>query len=98
MSKGKKIAIAIVIDFILIAVVVYAVKNIISGHATGNYRFLYQGIIVVAIPIMFYMTYMSAAGDKYDELPAELLDDEDDENEESEESIEDKTEDSSEEA
>lgn len=77
MSKGKKLAIAIVIDFILIAAIVFAVKMIISGDATGNKRLLCQGIIVVAIPIMFYMTYMSAAGDKYDELPAELLDDED---------------------
>lgn len=78
MNKGKKIAIALLLDMALLVAIVFAVSTIIHGSDSAWKINLSKAVIVLFIPCMFYMTYMSAAGDKYDSLPDELLDEEED--------------------
>lgn len=78
MNKGKKIAIALLFDMALLVGIVFAVSAIIHGSDSAWKINLSKAVIVLFIPCMFFMTYMSAAGDKYDTLPDELLDEEED--------------------
>ena len=77
MNKGKKIALAIVVDMLFLVVIVLAVSTIIKGADSIWKINLSKAVIVLLIPCMFFMTYMSAAGDKYDKIPDELLDEDD---------------------
>lgn len=76
MNKGKKLAIALLFDMAFLVAIVFAVSTIIKGSDSMWKINLSKVVIVLFIPCIFYMTYMSAAGDKYDTLPDELLDDE----------------------
>lgn len=76
MNKGKKVALAILFDMAFLVAIVFAVSTIIGGSDCAWKITLSKIVIVLLIPCMFYMTYMSVSGDKYDTLPDELLDDE----------------------
>ena len=77
MNKGKKVALAIVVDMLFLVVIVLAVSTIIKGADSIWKINLSKAVIVLLIPCMFFMTYMAAAGDKYDKIPDELLDEDD---------------------
>lgn len=66
MDKGKKIAIAIVVDMALLCFIVFSVRNIICGSLSTTMKNVFSWSIVVAIPIMFFISYMAFVGDKYD--------------------------------
>lgn len=93
MNKGKKIAIALVVDMLMLVAIVYAVATIIHNGDEAWKRNIAKVIIVLFIPCMFYMTYMSFSDGKYDELPADLLEDEESSDEVENQVVEDKVED-----
>ena len=77
MNKGKKVALAIVVDMLFLVVIVLAVSTIIKGADSIWKINLSKAVIVLLIPCMFFMTYMSALGDKCEKIPDELLDEDD---------------------
>lgn len=79
MNRGMKIAIAIVMDMLFLVAIVYAVAVIIRGTGTPFMRNLAKAVIVILIPCMFYMSFMTFSGERYDKLPEDLLEDGDEE-------------------
>lgn len=77
MSEGKKRALVIILDMILLAVVVVSAYKMIKGGSSA-FNHLFTCIIVVSIPTIFVMTFTTFAGSRFDvELPEE--DDEEEE-------------------
>lgn len=81
MSKGWKIALALIIDIVVLFLIAFAVWRLFQGNDTAWKNTLFKWMIVLAIPCMFFLTFISFAGDKFDTLPADLLDDEEEEKE-----------------
>lgn len=68
MDKGKKAVITVLVDFVLLALIVFSVYRLLFGHDSAGIRNLFTAFIVLAIPVMFYITYMALAGDKFDDM------------------------------
>lgn len=79
MGKGKKAVITVLADFILLALIVFSVYRLLFGDDSAGRRNVFTACIVLAIPIMFYITYMAFAGDKFDYTPGMFDEDEDEE-------------------
>lgn len=77
MKKGQKALIAVCVDMILLALIAVAVYMILSRGEEDWVRKLFSVVIVAAIPIGFYITYMAFAGDKFIFDEKEFEDDED---------------------
>ncbi len=77
MKKGLKAVITVLVDVILIAVIVVAVYLMLFKAHNDTTKNILTVIIVLAIPVGFYMTYMVFAGDKYDYDDLALWEDED---------------------
>lgn len=84
MKKGLKAVITVLVDVILIAIIVVAVYLMLFKTHNNTTKNILTVIIVLAIPIGFYMTYMVFAGDKYDYDDPALWEDEDENSDESE--------------
>ena len=84
MKKGLKAVITVLVDVILIAIIVVAVYLMLFKTHNNTTKNILTVIIVLAIPIGFYMTYMVFAGDKYDYDDSALCEDEDENSDESE--------------
>lgn len=65
MKKGWKAALAIIVDLLLMALIIFSVY-IIMNSDNAVFKNICKAIIVISIPVGFFMTYMSFAGDKYD--------------------------------
>lgn len=68
MNKGLKAVIVVLVDIALLAVIVFAVRAILFLTLTELERRLCMATIIVAIPIIFYVTYLSFFGSKFDDL------------------------------
>ncbi len=77
MKKGLKAVITVLVDVILIAVIVAAVYLMLFKAHNDTTKNILTVIIMLAIPVGFYMTYMVFAGDKYDYDDSALWEDED---------------------
>lgn len=85
MDRGKKAVITVLADFVLLALIVFSVYRLLFGDDTAGRKNVFTACIVLAIPIMFFITYMAFAGDKFDYRPGMFDEDEDESEEESEE-------------
>lgn len=65
MKKGWKAALAIIVDLLLIVLIVFSV-NMIINSPNEVLKNICKAIIVISIPVGFFLTYMTFAGDKYD--------------------------------
>lgn len=82
MSKGWKIALALIVDMLVLGLIVFAVWKLCQGNDVAWKNTLFKWMIVLAIPCMFFLTFTSFAGDKFDTLPADLQDDAEEDTEE----------------
>lgn len=80
MDKKTKVFLTVIADLILIGIIILSVYIVVTryGSNLGN---VFSWIIVLAIPTMFYFSYMTFAGDKY-EYKEGMFDDEEEEDEE----------------
>lgn len=85
MNKKAQYVITICVDMIMLAIVAIASYFLLTHGFTGWKQYVLQGVIIAAIPTIFFLTYMTFAGHKYDSLP----DDEEDEDREEDEDHED---------
>lgn len=83
MDRGKKAVITVLADFVLLALIVFSVYRLLFGDDTSGRKNVFTACIVLAIPIMFFITYMAFAGDKFDYRPG-MFDEDEDESEEEE--------------
>ena len=67
MGKGRKIAISLLVDFLLLGVVVCCVYMLITGDMSSVYMNIYKALIIICIPSTFLVTYINTSWDKYDE-------------------------------
>ncbi len=79
MNKKAQYVITICVDMIMLAIVAIASYFLLTHGFSGWKQYVLQGIIIVAIPTMFLISYMTFAGKKYDHL---LQEEEDEENNE----------------
>lgn len=77
MDKGRKAVITVLVDFALFALIVFSVYRLLFGDDGAGIRNLLTAGIVLAIPGMFYITYMALAGDKFDNMQGMSDEDED---------------------
>lgn len=68
MNKGLKAVIVVLVDVALLAAIVLAVRAILFFSLTELQRRMCMATIIVAIPIIFYVTYLSLFGSKFDDL------------------------------
>lgn len=66
MDKGKKALLAVLVDFVMLVLVVFSVYRLLFKPDTQIVKNVLTAVIVIAIPVMFYVTYMAAAGDKFE--------------------------------
>lgn len=85
MDKGKKIAISILFDLLLLAAIVYCVYLMTTKELSHTCSNICKAIIVVCIPVMFLTTFISTSWDRYDE--EKMGEDDDDDNDENKEEI-----------
>lgn len=78
MNKKAQYVITICVDMIMLAIVAIASYFLLTHGFTGWKQYVLQGGIIVAIPTIFFLTYMTFAGHKYDSLPEEEEDGEED--------------------
>lgn len=81
MDKGKRVLAAVLIDFAMLALLIYSVYMLLLKIDTKVMKNIFTAIIVLAIPVMFYVTYMAIAGDKFEYSDTEFEDDAEEENE-----------------
>ena len=65
MDKGKKALIVVLVDFALVALIVFSVYMMLKTDADTFLHNLFMILIVISIPTMFFVTYLSFSGDKY---------------------------------
>lgn len=84
MNSSKKV-LSVLLDILLVAVIAFAVFLLVTDKGTDINKNILYTIIVFAIPIGFYVTFMSFAGDKYsfDKLPDDFWQEEELQEEES---------------
>lgn len=78
MDKGKRALVAVLIDFVMLALIVFSVYMLLFKADTPIMKNIFTGVIVIAIPVMFYATYMAAAGNKFEYNEDEFEDDSED--------------------
>ena len=76
MSKGKKVIITILVDAAMLAILVFSVYSMLFHAKTELMKNVYTAFIVIAIPVIFLVTYMNVAGDKYDYKEEDFEEDE----------------------
>lgn len=76
MSKGKKVIITILVDAVMLAVLVFSVYSMLFRAKTESMKNVYTALIVITIPVIFLVTYMNVAGDKYDYKEEDFEEDE----------------------
>lgn len=87
MNNGKKIFIAVLIDLALLATLIGVCYLLIFREVSYNMQKLLTVFIVMIIPTMFYVSYQTFAGNKFDfdekkyeqEFGDDLEDDQDEE-------------------
>lgn len=65
MNKVKKALIVVLVDFVMLAVLIYSVYMMLTVKSGTVKHNLFTILTVVSIPIIFYVTYLAVAGDKY---------------------------------
>lgn len=65
MNKVKKALIVVLVDFVMLAVLVYSVYMMLTVKSGTIKHNIFTILTVVSIPIIFYVTYLTFAGDKY---------------------------------
>ena len=81
MSKKTQYVLTICVDMIMLAILVIASYFLITHEYSGWKQYGLQAVIIVTIPSMFFITYMTFAGHKYDASYREEFEDEDSEDE-----------------
>lgn len=66
MSKVKKAMLTVLVDAVMLAVLVFSVYSMLFCADTELMKNIYTALILISIPVIFFVTYMSIAGDKYD--------------------------------
>lgn len=69
MNKGTKILIAVLADMALLVLIVLSVRYLLFHTESAVYRRIFSGVIIVAIPVMFFISFTTFAGDRYDYDP-----------------------------
>lgn len=85
MNNKVRNVITICADMIMLAIVAIASYFLLMRGYDGWRQYLLQGIIIVLIPTMFFISYMTFAGHKYD-APDEEQEEEDETLDETEQS------------
>lgn len=65
MNKVKKALIVVFVDFVMLAVLIYSVYMMLTVKSGTVKHNIFTILTVVSIPIIFYVTYLAFAGDKY---------------------------------
>lgn len=74
MNKVKKALWVVLLDLVLTGLVIFSVYMMLNTEV-GSVRYnIFMVLIVISIPIIFFTTYLSVAGDKYDYNQAEFKD------------------------
>lgn len=84
MDKKTKIFLTLIADFALVGILCFSVYKMVTDAGTSA-KNAYSWIIVLVIPVMFFISYMTFAGDKY-EYKEGMFDEEDEDLESKEES------------
>lgn len=66
MDQSKKTLIVIVIDILLLVAIGFSVWKLVFFDTTGILKNVCLVAIVVLIPVIFFITYMNFAGDRFD--------------------------------
>ncbi len=66
MDKGKKILRTIIIDVIMLVILAVSVYALMFKAKTEVLKNLFTLLVVISIPVIFFTTYMTVAGEKYD--------------------------------
>ncbi len=69
MNKGTKILVTVLADMALLVLVVFSVHFLLAYPESALYRRLFSALIIVAIPAIFLISYMTFAGDRFDYNP-----------------------------
>ena len=64
MDRKTKVFLTVLIDFLLFVIVCFSTYRM-SVDANGSMNRIFSVLIFISIPIMFYLTYMTFAGEKY---------------------------------
>ena len=87
MSKKNQTILTICIDIIMLAVAVAASYLLLVGKLHGGWQYIAQIGIIVAIPTIFFSTFLTFGMAKYEKMRPEEME-EDSEEENAEESLE----------
>ncbi len=70
MNEGKKRILTVLFDIVLVALVVAAVYFYLFGDVSSGIKKLLTAVIVISIPTIFVISFITFSGNKYDfEIP-----------------------------
>lgn len=74
MSKIKKALLVVLIDIVLMGVIIFSVYKMLNTEVGSTAYNVFMALIVISIPVIFFSTYLTVAGDKYDIKESEFKD------------------------